>query len=77
MPSAMLSIRFPFLPLIPLRGLFLLLARHSVQAPPALASCVGSVFPLQAKIEKQKSFPFSVFRFPFFANFAKIKANGQ
>ena len=26
---------------------------------------------------KQKSFPFSVFRFPFFANFAKIKANGQ
>ncbi len=26
---------------------------------------------------KLKSFPFSVFRFPFFANFAKGKANGQ
>ena len=56
-----------FSALIPLRGLFLLLARHSVQAPSALASCVGSAFPLQAKIEKQK---FSVFRFPFFTIFA-------
>ncbi len=30
--------------LTPLRGLFLLLARHSMQAPSALTSCVGSAF---------------------------------
>ena len=60
--------------LILLRRLFLLLARHSLQAASALASCVGSVF----------RFPFSVglapavvsrgvvgnvFRFSFFAPF--------
>ncbi len=39
-----------FSALIPLRGLFLLLARHSVQAPSALASCVGSVFRFFAPI---------------------------
>ena len=51
--------------LIPLRGLFLLLARHSVQAPSALASCVGSVSPaLQAflprGLEKIDKFNFSL-----------------
>ena len=54
---------FPFSALILLRRLFLLLARHSLQAASALASCVGSVFPLQAEIEKL--IKFSVFRFPF------------
>ena len=37
---------FRFAALIPLRGLFLLLARHSLQAASALASCVGSAFRL-------------------------------
>ena len=44
MQNAECKISFPFIPLILLRRLFLLLARHSVQAPSALASCVGSVF---------------------------------
>ena len=59
---------FPFSALILLRRLFLLLARHSAQAPSALASCVGSVFPLQAKTEKLKvfRFPLSVFRFVYY-----------
>jgi hypothetical protein len=62
--------RKKFSVLILLRRLFLLLARHSMQASSALASCVGSVFLLQAKTEKLKSFPFYAFRFPFFTIFA-------
>ena len=65
MQNAECRMQNEFSVLILLRRLFLLLARHSVQAPSALASCVGSVFPLQAEIEKLKSFPFSAFGFPF------------
>ena len=83
------TLRSQFSVLILLRRLFLLLARHSVQAPSALASCVGCPsgftapswhslqavsaldliaafrFPTPSEIRKTKSFPFSVFRFPF------------
>ena len=61
---------FPFFALTLLRRLFLLLARHSLQAPSALASCIASVFHSKRKLKTQKSFPFSALRFPFFAIFA-------
>ena len=57
-----------------LRRIFLLLARDSLQA--ASLHCFVRRFRFIAPNEKQKSFPFSAFRFPFFANFAKTKANG-
>ena len=37
---------------------------------------IKGVSPFAIKCHKTKSFPLSAFRFPFFANFAKEKANG-
>ena len=37
-------------------------------------NAIKGVARMSLKAIKQKSFPFSVFRFPFFANFAKIKS---
>ena len=56
------SLNQKFSVLILLRRLFLLAARHSVQAPSALAPLRRFRFSLQTKI---KSFPLSVFSFPF------------
>ena len=56
------SLNQKFSVLILLRRLFLLAARHSVQAPSALAPLRRFRFSLQTK---NKSFPFSAFSFPF------------
>ena len=50
--------------LTPLRGLFLLAARHSANKF-ALCSRSAASAPLCAPTEKLKSFPFSALRFPF------------
>ena len=61
--------------LILLRRLFLLLARHSLQAASALASCVGSVFRfpfsvgLAPAVVSRRVCGGNVFRFSFFAPF--------
>ena len=58
--------------LTPLRGLFLLLARHSMQASSALASCVGSAFCILHFAFCILHFAFCILHFPPFSAFRLI-----